>query len=66
MVASNGSLPWDRKLLPPIDGGERSSVSIKPPEIFKIVHTKGEEHIQRSEDSLLEFRWHSFLCLFAL
>jgi len=56
MVASNGSLPWDRKLVPPVpqwDGGERSSVSIRPPETFKIIHTKGEEHIQRSEDSLL-------------
>jgi len=66
MVAGNGSLPWDRKLLPPMEGGERSAVSIRPPETFKIIHTKGEEHIQRSEDSLLKFRWHSFLRPFAL
>ena len=35
MVASNGSPPWDRKLLPPVDGGERSIVSIRPSETFK-------------------------------
>jgi hypothetical protein len=39
---------------------------MRPPETFKIVHTKREEHSQRSEDSLLEFRWHSFLRSFTL